>query len=425
MKNFSLEQPFPVEKPYYFAPDKSLVFDNPVAEELIEIIDEEYARDPVGHFQKVAEGIRPPINQRGPNYAIYQDFNCSKNTALVVALPFTYPIRPDVSPEQTAHAIKNGDTKAFDSNDWNSAEKHYFLFRMMRALGIRDTEGNTVPVIAVASPSKDWKPVFKSGEKAHIKNGDFAPLASNLKDILDYEGFGRIHIGGYSMGAAIGHAALANFRNFDIQSATLGEPTTYKHRSRPELIKNYVFNSPSPKNKSGIESKEKWTQSGPQSRKDLEEIHNHWQRNMVRQGVDNGLILLNGLRQSVMFDDLDRARKHKVIPLTIEFGSTSSVTHDIKDYLKDDNEVLQAYKVANKLRIIETLGHEAVGAPHLHGESPLFYALWMSESILWALDKTKSEGKFEQNKKEPFDGFLFARNFCPEGLRLLNHLTMI
>lgn len=135
----------------------------------------------------------------------------------------------------------------------------------------------------------------------------------------------------------------------------------------------------------------------PQSRTELEAFPNHWQKNLYLQGLGNAWLLSGALTQPTLFDDLglalQKGQAHgRVIPLTIEYGSTSAATHDIEDYLRQDELVLSKYETAHKLRVVKTMGHEAVGAPHLHGESPLFYGLWMAESLLWAIEANRKLG---------------------------------
>lgn len=206
MKEASVRPP---NKLYNFDEHKQLqteTLEDAQAEDAIRALNNEYLLSPLEHFKTVSEAMRPPITPDSPPYAIFEDEDSSRDTALVVALPFASSIVPDISPELTVTALRDKRPK-IDSNEWHNGEKHYTLFRIMKALGIRDTEGRTIPVIALASPSKDWRPHFSPEQKAKLRDSDFAPFAGYIQEILDYEGIGQVHIGGYSMGAAIPNRA--------------------------------------------------------------------------------------------------------------------------------------------------------------------------------------------------------------------------
>lgn len=262
----------------------------------------------------------------------------------------------------------------------------------MKALGVRDREGLSVPLVVISGDSADYTPKQSRKDKKARKGGDLSLYADNAQAILEYEQFGKIHVGGYSQGASIGHEMLAHSTNLDVLSATLADMTTYRDRSTGELAKNYLLDKPAPKNTSGIESEGKWTESGPLARRELEEIQNRAMITMAETIALKGawrtaLALKHGTMQA---DLVEAVQKRGVFPLTIGWNSTSSITHDIEDKLirPRPNESLDRFRQAKMLRLVKAIGHEAAGAPHLAGESPLYYALLMGQSVAWAMQKS-------------------------------------
>jgi len=385
------------DQTYYFGPDKTLKpADVPdAAYDLVAELDGDYLRDRAGHFQRVINAVRPPVVEGGAPYAVVREPGSSKDTALVIPLPYCNPIVPDVMDAGlVAKAVEAGESKAFDSNTWNNGEKHVFLFDMLKALGVRDSEGNTIPVVTVGADSQDYQPQLDGEQKKALRKGSLDVYVRAIEDILDHEGYGRVHAAGYSQGGSIAHSLVAEAGNIDIASAVLAEMPTYKKRPIDDLAFNYLANRPLPKgtpdNRSGIDSKEKWTADGPLSRKELEMVQNLSFATMAKT------IALNGawraalaLRHATMVPDLAAAvDKRGVFPLTIAWNGTSALTHDIEQKLfkpgSTSEPVLDMFRNARMLRAVKAIGHEAVGAPHLAGESPMYYALLMAQSVAWA-----------------------------------------
>lgn len=384
------------DQTYYFGVNKELSAAI-VPDEVAELLEREnavYQADKAGYFDELVEAVRAPVTPGGPKYAVISEPGSSKNTAMVFTLPFCNPLTPDYkSGRHAAAALKNNFTKGFDSNTANNLIKHGFTFDVMKALGIRDGEGKTIPVVIVSSDSVDYQPSLSRKQKKAQKKGDLSVYADNAEAVLEHEGYGCVHVGGYSQGASVGHAMLARSTNLDVVSATLAEMTTYKDRSTGELAKNYLLDKPAPKNESGIKSEGKWTESGPESRRELESIQNRAMVTMAQTiALKGAWRTALALRHGTMQADLITAvqKRGGVFPLSIGWNGTSSITHDIEDRLirPYPNEALDPFRAAKMLRLAKAIGHEAAGAPHLAGESPLYYALLMGQSVAWATQKS-------------------------------------
>ncbi len=348
---------------------------------------------PVEHYQQLQDALRPALDYHSPPYAVFRDEDSSPDTALIVSFPWANPLVPTVDPEQTVSILEEGGRHPFFQNNWHQLEKHAFLFEIMKALDVRDEAGKTIPVVAVPSPSKDWHPYFDSEAVAKLKTGDFSPFTPYLERILEHEGYGRAHAAGWSLCSGIGQAALHSFINIDPLSGTFGEPLNYKERSRRETFENYVLNKPSPSVAPSRHSDIKWTYDGPDSRYFMEEFQpNIWQHNIWQQGPYNAWLLWGAMGKPTLWQNMEQVAQEHILPITLQYGSTSAMTHDIENYLTTENETLNKYSAARKLRIVKSVGHEAVGAPHLHGESPMFYALWIAESLLWAIETNRKLG---------------------------------
>lgn len=393
--NGSLE----VDQFYHFDQYKSLYFcDVPEAvREVRERADAEYQRSPASHFQQIVEAMRPPAEAGGPPYAIFEDIDSSEDTALVVPLPFCNPITPDdFAYVAVARAVRERDSDAFDSNTWNNGEKHQFLFEVMKALDIRDEAGKTIPVIAVPGDSQDYQPQLDAAQRKALRQGDLSVYAQNIMNILQQTGHGQLHIGGYSQGASVAHQLAAKAHDFDVASLTLAEAPTYKDRSALELAKNYLLNQPTPDGIKDPHPESKWTVSGPKSRQDLEHIQNKSFQTMAKAIVKNGAWRAAlALRHATLETDVIEAavQQHNIFPLTLAWNQTSSLTHDIEAHLNDGNTPLMKnvltglFADRDKLRLVKAVGDEAVGAPHLAGESPMFYSLLFGESVKWATER--------------------------------------
>ncbi|MDL2363104.1 MAG: hypothetical protein QFB86_01835 [Patescibacteria group bacterium] len=385
----------PVDQEYIFDAHKRLNIPGMSGETLlaIERINDSYERNPVDYFQRVLDTSRLPISANGAPYMVVKENGSSTDTALAVTLPYCNPIYPNVrSAAQTREAMTSGDSNAFDSNTWNNPIKHVYLFDVMKALGVRDIEGRTVPVIAIGADSQDYKPQLSKDDKKGLMHGKLDVYRKNAEEILDAEGYGAVHVAGYSQGGSVAHSILGHSKNIDVLSGIIAEPPTYKDRSIGQLAINYLLNKPAPKNNSGVKSEEKWTESGPQVRKDLEYIKNGSARTMLESiALGGAWRTAFALRKGTMLPDLEAAAKARgIFPLTVAWGETSALTHDIEQYIQPEHgkevnlhPTLEAFEKESALRLVRARGHEAVGAPHLAGESPLFYSLLFAQSVEW------------------------------------------
>jgi len=384
-----------VDHSYYFDEHKRLVEGSaPEVAAITEEIDWQYEHNPTEYFQRIIESARPPIAEGGAPYIFMGDSETSEDTAVVVPLPYCNPAIPDVvDAGYVARFAVQKDRKAFDSNTWNNPLKHVYLFDVIKALGVRDEQGKTLPVIAVGADSQDYHPKLDRGQKKALRQGLLAVYRNNAQDILDAEHFGKAHVAGYSQGGSVAHAILAEAISIDVLSGTLAEMPTYKDRSIGALAVNYLLNKPTPKNNSGIKSEEKWTESGPLARRDLEFIQNRAMNTMAQAIARGAWRTAFALRHSTMIADLETALKTRgAFPLTIAWNQTSALTHDIEPALfSPDNQRAQdlweQFRKDGKLRLVKALGHEAVGAPHLAGESPMYYASMIGQSVAWATAK--------------------------------------
>ncbi len=391
--------PFQADQLYHFDQYKCLSFCE-IPESVRAVrrrVDKDYQSAPASHFQQIVEAMRPPIEAGGPPHAVFEDEDSSRETALVMPLPFCNPIMPDnFDSVGVARAVKKRETDAFDSNTWNNGEKHRFLFEVMKGLGVRDEAGKTIPVIAVPGDSQDYQPHLSRDERNALRGGNLGVYTQNIARILEKAGYGRLHIGGYSQGASVAHQLATELADFDLASVTLAEPPTYKDRSTLELAKNYLLNKPAPKGLKDPSPDAKWTVSGPKSRQDLEQIQNRSFQTMAQS------IALRGawraalaLRHDTMTTDLAMtADRVGTFPLTVAWNETSSLTHDIERYLflqgAMHRPIYEVFAQADQLRLVKAVGHEAVGAPHLAGESPMYYSLLFGESVKWAIDQQQA-----------------------------------
>jgi hypothetical protein len=169
---------------------------------------------------------------------------------------------------------------------------------------------------------------------------------------------------------------------------------TYKDRSIGELAVNYLLNKPAPKTDSSVESNEPWTQDGPRSRLDLEDINNGAVMSMAKSiALKGAWRTAFALTHGTMFDDLTAAYQisNEGFPLSIGWHDTSSLTHDIEEVMFAPKskyaDLLNRFLKKDQLRLTKAVGDKAVGAPHLAGESPMYYSLVFGQSVAWAAAK--------------------------------------
>ncbi len=149
------------DETYYFGVNKELSAAS-VPDEVAELLEREnaaYEADKAGYFEELATAVCAPVTPGGPKYAVIREQGSSEHTAMVFTLPFCNPLTPDfTSGGAAAYALKTGNKKGFDSNTTNNLIKHGFTFDVMKALGVRDSEGKTIPIVIVSADSADYNP---------------------------------------------------------------------------------------------------------------------------------------------------------------------------------------------------------------------------------------------------------------------------
>lgn len=214
--------------------------------------------------------------------------------------------------------------------------------------------------------------------------GPASKLAHSALQVAEYERFGRLHLGGTSLGSVIVQQALVHpfSRRFDIESVLLSEaPNTHK-RSLPEFGKAYATDT------KGLKLPEDdWKVQGPALWKQLDrhgkgfDSKNVWgNRNLLL----NLFRLTKEMRKGTLPEALDYVIDEQ-IPTTIEFGTGSKISRGTRALLDSSNGVVARPSAAVGLQVIEARGI----SPHAHNLSIPYMGEIAVQSIRFAKDRAR------------------------------------
>jgi hypothetical protein len=336
-------------------------------------LNERFRIDPEGHYQSLLDMVTPPVVKGGSPFLFAADAGHSSDTAVVVNLPYEQPIIPTSSVE----GEKPNGTR------YRSAQKIMYLFECLKALDVRDEGGRTLPVIGLPNVSVDFKPEMSEQEAKDLVRGDMSPFVKNATTILQEGNFGRLHLLGYSAGASVTHAMAARAVNFDILSANLAEPPTYRDRSLSQLLRSYLgFEDPN------------WAYAGLSSSSEVKDImEDKWLGDMAKDIAFNGsLRVAQALRRGTMLEDLKTAAKSQgVFPLSLTWHQNSRLTADLEQYLfsaaSPYSSAFSPFKNAAMLRKARASGTAKTPVTHMVGENVQYFGTMMADHVKWATDR--------------------------------------
>lgn len=342
----------------------------------LEHYDEAYVSNRYFYFTQLEGRIR---THDGVPYAFIKDRGDSSEEVVVFHNPWATPITPD-QPAETACAYVESDDprgkKPFDSNRWNKLIFADFVHKVIRNAGITDSSGNYLPVVAIASPSLGRRGISKKWGGAKIAEDPMYGLAETTLDVVERHDFGKLHMAGVSLGAAvIGHVLLSNaLRNFEVQSATLCEYPSLQKRNLVDYAKRYVFDT------KGLDIDGDWTDEGPLPRA---EIAQNGESYDIRNVIGNRNCYLNlklaaSLRRN-SFDSLKGALLNHRVPTTLEYGTKSKISQGFDAQLAADPD-LHLLDGVGLLQVIEAYNN----APHAHTENSVLVSDVVSRSLQFA-----------------------------------------
>lgn len=131
-----------------------------------------------------------------------------------------------------------------------------FIRRLAKRSNIRDSKGNLVPVIMLASPGADGSQFgLSTQERRRIRKGEFGPMASEYLSTVSELGVGLVSLLGFSQGAdmAMDGSLLAHSANLDLRAVSVGDPARIENRGPAKLLLDFAFRPGSVNQRPSIE----------------------------------------------------------------------------------------------------------------------------------------------------------------------------
>lgn len=161
--------------------------------------------------------------QTGIGYAAFRHPGDSEESMIVLGNPFTVDL------------------------DDNLLLRSDYAYKALKALGVRDSQGKTLPLLSLAKPGPNSTMRFAPDKKSHksilkneISQGNFEPAGELHLDVVRrlYPKVGKIGRVAFSLDACIAptEAILASSMSLDMTHLVLGDPVNVLNRSRRELF---------------------------------------------------------------------------------------------------------------------------------------------------------------------------------------------
>lgn len=348
----------------------------------LEKYDKEYEISRLSYFARLSEKI--DFLQTGENevpFALigggFNNSSYSGKEAVLWQNPWASPIIPGFAPSEyvelaTGQAERS---KGFDTNSLGKLVMADLAYGAIQEAGIMDDCGKPIPVIAVASPSKDWS--LRRGDR----NDLLEELSRHTLQVARELGYTTLHLAGTSMGSSVMGELLHEVDlaepDIEIKSLLLSEMPSFADRGLFDFGKRYVFDT------RGLNITGNWTDQGPQARRELAADGQETYDGANVYGYGNALTnfrAVNAMRQDRL-NDVFELVKEMNLPITIEAGDASKVSQGIWEFLDRmelvDESTPYDYERLQALR--------ATGcAPHAHTENSVYMADVITRSVLFA-----------------------------------------
>lgn len=361
----------PVLKQYYFRPDHTVAEDELLPVTIIsrDSYDQITRGNPEGHRQNLARQIK--YSPRGVPYAVLSGEDYSTTSAVGSKTPFANRIVP----------------RDNDRFSWNLIIKSDFARLDAERAGIADDEGRPKPWIIVGNPASDHRLQLSKDKKKKLANGDFSPLAEELIQITEEEGFEELEIVCYSKsvstGAAVPRTVEESGSGLKVVGGALIEPINIRSRFLLHTMINYWgFDLQSIKESRAatIKPHGSWVDQGPRLRLEMEDQPSKLLDSYFSGNARVNLAIARALGGTAFFEDL-KIWANQEIPLTIGFNK-GPLTRDLEQLMQDSEATTQ---LAGKglLQVIYSSGHDSLRDSHAFGENPIWYADIATRSLLF------------------------------------------
>lgn len=314
-----------------------------------------YAASPTAFFR----GLHGTLEEyEGLPFVHRRNGGDSTEEAFVFHSEFGGPVTPANGPDETARFASDKDSKrpdTLDSNRWAKLILVDLIYRGLDQAGVRDQNGDNIPVIGLSAPSLDFHPI-KAADSIRA-------LANSGLFLCDAQGYGRLHVGGASLGGAVtGDMVIEGVKQFDIAGWLSSENPSYQRRGFIDFVRAFV------RDEAGLELSGSREDNGPQARTDIArtdadgngegfDAANYYGNGNARVQIN----LINGMRRDRTSGVLEVCRR-RVIPVTAEFGEGSKMTLGILDYLHNNGDVNRL----NLMGLYQELIARGESATHAH-----------------------------------------------------------
>lgn len=352
-----------VEHEYAF--DDSRVDRSTLLPETLDALDRynfDYKLNPLGYFRRLeskaksyyaeeAVALSGKRDGADMHYAKVDEAGCSSEEAIVWHNDWAQSVTPRTDAEGILEHIESDTGTGADSNSWNKLILADFMYFTLKHAGVRDDNGDTIPVLSIPSPSLD-----RRGFGVESKEGPLARLAIAGRDLCHTERLRSIYTGGVSQGAAVtAYLAGHSQDHFGRKNVFLGELPNASKRMLVPFGVSYMTDG------GGIEGD--YTEDGPAPRKKM--IKGGENTHMLAQIAGNSNLLANlrlakDMSRGEVAASIDGIAEAK-IPLTLEYGDRSRISAAAPDMA-----LRPMVSQLNKKGLLQIL--KAVNAPHIHSE---------------------------------------------------------
>ena len=198
-----------------------------------------------------------------------------------------------------------------------------FVRESLNAVGIRDQNGDSLPVIALGAPGMGRSALKMERRVAYRKTaeGFLGHVAAEYLKVAREQNFGRVAIVGFSLGASLAPSAavMAEGEGLDVTRIVAGDPANVVKRKPSELFKD--FNSEAKYlEKDYTEPRiEHFITAHKEHESELD-----YAAGILRRAKIN-LALFKGLTEDRFKDDLFSAT-YRGVPSTVAYGTSSLVS---------------------------------------------------------------------------------------------------
>jgi hypothetical protein len=337
-----------------------------------------YRQHPQGYFFRLDSQIKSysrredtVLKGKRKGADLYYVKACESDQSRKEAVVWHNAWAQSVAPRTDAYGIldhidSETDTGA-DSNSWDKLILADFMYFTLKHAGVRDGEGDTIPVLSIPSPSLDRRGfTAKSGAKPIGK------LAIAAMDLCRLERVSSTHVGGVSLGAAVSAELVSRAGvGIDTRSAFLGELPNADKRTLLRFGLDYMAD--------GKDKKSDYAEDGPLPRSAI--VKGGEDSHILRQTAGNGNVIVNFrlVRDMCRGEAAQNFRRfsEKDIPTTLEYGTDSAASAGVPGLQYQPHMCELKDKDLLQLLI-------ARNAPHAHSENIVQTVDAMLRSIKFA-----------------------------------------